>query len=767
MSKLSLSEAAAGPTLSNGTIMVSVDLAAGTLTFAQAAGGRAVLASAATAIDFTDGETLSSRRTGFRLAGSEPVEEAHGRGLALRLRLAAGGVAALDLTVTLYEEQPFAVLRSTYRDTSGQPRRVQAFRVLEGGRLRLGADARPWRFYKQGWQSWSPTLVLPCAGEDIPTGPPVAGPGTQPPAAAGRFLSELVTAIVAPGSSRAINAGFISAADQFSQLWLDRGSRSLTAVSYADGIEVAPGDALSSEALLVDITSEPLAGLQTYGDALAREMGATPWPRPLAGWCSWYYYWQGVSEADVLANLGYLAENRDELPLEYVQLDDGYQTGIGDWLTVNEKFPHGLRWLAERIHERGFKAGLWLAPFLIGAGSRLYAEHPEWAVQYRTGRPCVAMVNWGQACFALDCTRPEAIEWLSEVFRTVSNDWGFDYVKIDFTYAAAVDGLRHDTNVTRAQAYRRGLEAVRRAMGDKFILGCGNPIGPSVGLIDGARIGPDVAPIWTPPQRLREPGRSDLSVPGSLNAIRNTLSRFWMHGRLWLNDPDCLLARDSETALTADEVRTLATVIALCGGMALDSDNLARLTPERRALISFLLPPLGRPAVPLDLFAEEMPRLFALDCGMHRLLGVFNWDDEPREIHAPLPEQPAHAFEAWSKAYLGVHQGQISVRIPAHGCALLALRSALDRPQLVGSTFHVGQGVLEVASESFAGDTLVLSLKPVAAKEGTLYLHLPPSFRQAPPRVEGADADAAPGDAGLLAIHLALREPRQLRIRLG
>src|SRR4030067_657255 len=87
--------------------------------------------------------------------------------------------------------------------------------------------------------------------------------------------------------------------------------------------------------------------------------------------------------------------------------------------------------------------------------------------------------------------------------------------------------------------------------------------------------------------------------PPAVNALRNTITRFWMHTRLWLSDPDCLLLRDSETALTPDEVRTLATVIALSGGMILDSDDVTRLPAERRRGLSRLLPPRGAGAVPL------------------------------------------------------------------------------------------------------------------------------------------------------------------------
>ena len=145
---------------------------------------------------------------------------------------------------------------------------------------------------------------------------------------------------------------------------------------------------------------------------------------------------------------------------------------------------------------------------------------------------------------------------LEKVFTTVFDEWKFDYIKIDFLYAGAVDGIRSNPNVTRAQAYRRAIEKIREIAGERFIPGCGHPMGPSIGIVNGSRISPDVAPFWYPHERPREEGRSDLSTVSTFNAIRNTMVRFWMHDRIWLNDPDCMLARGTDTALTLAEVQS-------------------------------------------------------------------------------------------------------------------------------------------------------------------------------------------------------------------
>ena len=164
-----------------------------------------------------------------------------------------------------------------------------------------------------------------------------------------------------------------------------------------------------------------------------------------------------------------------------------------------------------------------------------------------------------------------------------------------------------------------------------------------------------------------------MSEPSALNAIRNSITRWWMHGRLWQNDPDCLLLRDSETAMTPDEVRTLATVIAMSGGMVLDSDDLTQLSDERRGWLSMLLPAYGKAARPVDLFEPDTPRRLELDLGTHRMLALFNWDEEAAKIEVPLAAA-VQMFDSWSGEDLGVRHGSVEVDLAPHGCRLLAIR---------------------------------------------------------------------------------------------
>jgi len=425
VSEVTIRDGDDGPVLENGIVRVNVHLNRGTFGVTAVEVGRGSLAGAAVSVELDGGPTISSRGVGFSVERDEVVDDRLGRGRCVVLaRESDEHEPELMATLTLYEGMPFATVRSEVVNRGRLALKAAAFRVLDGAQVKLGTGAVDWRFYKEGWQDWSPALVLPVSGEDVPMSPPVIAPRTQPERKQGRFLSELMTLVAAPNGASLL-AGFTSAAEQFSQVWLDREGRALTATSYADGIEVPPGGRLASETLLIDPSAGALESMRRYGEALGRDSMAVTWPDPVAGWCSWYYYFHSISESEVIANLDETCQRRREMPFEYVQIDDGYQAGIGDWLTPNSKFPKGMGWLADQIHEKGLKAGLWLAPFLIGEKSRAWKDHPEWAVQHNPGTPMIAMLNWEQRCYALDLTRPDVIEWLEKVFRTIFDEWGY------------------------------------------------------------------------------------------------------------------------------------------------------------------------------------------------------------------------------------------------------------------------------------------------------------------------------------------------------
>ncbi|MGH2428588.1 MAG: glycoside hydrolase family 36 protein [Candidatus Limnocylindria bacterium] len=270
--------------------------------------------------------------------------------------------------------------------------------------------------------------------------------------------------------------------------------------------------------------------LARWSDNVVAGMQLPP-PRPApTAWCSWYHYFTEVTEADIDENLAAMEEL--DLPIEVVQLDDGYQAEVGDWVTLSDRFA-SLEAMARRIHASGRRAGIWIAPFLVGERSELARRHPDWLVQSGTG-PTDAGWNWDEDLAALDVTHPAAAAYLADVLGTMRG-WGFDFFKVDFVYAGALDGQRNQP-IDGLEAYRIGMELIREAIGDAYLLGCGAPILPSIGLVDAMRVSPDTAPTY-------EPSDGSLSEPEVSLAIVTGVARAFQHGRFWINDADCLIVR--------------------------------------------------------------------------------------------------------------------------------------------------------------------------------------------------------------------------------
>jgi alpha-galactosidase len=316
-----------------------------------------------------------------------------------------------------------------------------------------------------------------------------------------------------------------------------------------------------------------------YAEQLAQRLGARGRGRPDRVWCSWYGLYTGISEEILLQVLPGL----QGLPFEVFQVDDGWQVSLGDW-EANDKFPSGMQALAERIRQAGYVPGLWLAPLAVAPKSSLFQERPEWLLRDGRGELVLAGHNWGDDFYGLDVTRPGVQKWLDERIQQVRS-WGFDYLKLDFLYAGALPGVRYQ-KLPGELALRKALEIIRQAAGDEaYILTCGVPMLASLGLADGVRVGPDVAPLWDNPDRSYF--LHDLSGPGVLNAIRTTLHRLWLRPLIQV-DPDVAYFRTQYNLLTSEQKAVLQDLVQVTGFRA-TSDLPGWLAPdERQGLLEFL-----------------------------------------------------------------------------------------------------------------------------------------------------------------------------------
>jgi len=408
----------------------------------------------------------------------------------------------------------------------------------------IPVDSTRARVYEEGWQSWSPVGSYPATA----TSP-------RPPDSRAATMGWRAAKLPPPTDFQGEGVLAVEAEAGVCVWYGPNPSQevpSIRARLAGDTIVIA-ADAATDE-----VDAETLdEALARVGDALApADLGRRAIPR---GWCSWYGYFGHVTESDVLENLA--TADRLALPLEVIQLDDGYEPVVGQWLDPSPRFG-SLAYVLAAISARGRTPGLWTAPFLVGSESRIARRHSDWLVGgAHAGR------HWGQELYALDVTQPAAAEHLEHVYRSLAEQ-GVRYHKLDFLYAGAIPGRRF-VDADPIAAYREGLRVVRRGAGDDAVLvGCGAPLLPSVGLVDAMRIGPD---ILAEPR----PGASTNASRSIAHAIDVASARAWMNGRLWVNDPDCLVVRPE----IADRDRWAAFVTGY-RGLAVSSDRLVELDPH-------------------------------------------------------------------------------------------------------------------------------------------------------------------------------------------
>ncbi len=706
------------------------------------------------------------------------LEDVHG--VAEEVTFAYHAVQGLALMVQFrfYATRPFVLFRITCTNegTASVALRRFFFRSLPNS---LRPTTAPTGFYRMDWQSWSNAGFLPASARETSspwymrrfTSPMMHNASTPWGGRVGRFWSESMGVLAT--SHELLVAGGASLGDQFVQVRADLRSDNLglSLHSQGDDVPLSIGEARNSEWFYLEWVSCPAteevsastcsAGvwadpLAQYAYAVARQMEVPPLRPAPYSWSSWYIYGDKVAESDVVHNLAAAALLADVLPLQVIQLDQGFEPQWGDWRERNGRFPHSLQWLAERIRGSNFVPGLWLGPFTAHPRSQIATAHPEWLLRNRRGQPVSAGLFAGVfVAQALDTTHPAVEDYLRELIGAAVREWGYDYLKLDFLYAAALPGVRHNPHLTRAQVYRRALRLIREAAGQTtFLVGCGAPLGPSIGLVDAMRIGPDTAPSWEPVfAGLQRPFRKDGSMPALRNSLRNVMTRAWMHGRWWINDPDALMVRETQTTLNAEEIRSQLTLLGLSGGLFGLSDNLSQLTSEQTAVAALLYPPLLEGMDILDLFRRSMPTEVvapvARPWGHWQLVGLFNWRETasvallPRHLPGFDPRRKYHLVDFWNRRYQCLDAGAPlpEFALAPHGCVLLGLRPVVEGPQLVGTTFHVSQGGEVLAWRVEPGAvTLRLVLGRIA--EGEIWLALP-----LPPREATLDGVPIPREA--------------------
>ena len=356
------------------------------------------------------------------------------------------------------------------------------------------------------------------------------------------------------------------------------GDRSKVFGAYAKAFRMVNAEKDEREGGQADPDLEKLKkeGTLPEGSVYIRGRGAVKVPEKLAGYTSWYNYFANIDASTIRRDLDGLISATKGLQVakdsEIFQIDDGWQTAVGDWKIDPVKFPvpandkGGLAAIVDEVHKAGMKAGLWLAPFCVGSDAKVLRDNPEWILKTRKGgkRKAIAGFNgWGgplDPFYAFDLENEEVRKHIKDVFKKVW-EWGFDLVKLDFLYAAC---MFPRGGKTRGRLMHEAMKFLREEClddkkinggGQKLLLGCGVPIVSALGYVEACRIGCDVDLTYKP----RFYGKcTNEEIVSAGNAMNNTIWRSHLDGNFFLADPDVFFLRGEKAPERTEEAKEIA-----------------------------------------------------------------------------------------------------------------------------------------------------------------------------------------------------------------
>jgi len=506
-------------------------------------------------------------------------------------------------------------------------------------------------------------------------------------------------------------------------------------------VEVAPGQQAAGEVAAIGWFDDAVAGLETYASCVAKAHDIRLGHKIPDGYCTWYHA-RALDEKRMVELAEWSEKHLKDYGFCLLQIDDGWQVSSRDFSGYNPKgpYPSGMKPTAETIRGHGMLAGIWFIPFGWDHKREIFRDHQDLFVQKPGGG--VYSVHWAGDC--MDCTNPKTISFLREQIARMTRGWGYNYIKIDGLWTGmAVNILYpqphyraddlgqvvlHDMSKTQVEAYRTGLKLVREASGaDTFILGCNiaqnmRTMGGSVGLVDGMRIGPDVGANWG----------------GILSCVLPTSHMWFWHGKVWYNDPDCLMLR---SPLTLDQSRAWGTVIALLGQMNLVSEWMPALPAEKLEVVKRTMPNPGLTGRPVDLFEHNRPQVFQLTWGRGEraipagaglrgddqptlndqrrdTVGLFNWEaDKSATVGVDLRELGLSdgaedryvGFDYWENAFVPPFTGKLWAALKPSSCRAVTIQRLLDRPQVLSTSRHVTGGLVDLVELAWSDKDAALS----------------------------------------------------------
>jgi hypothetical protein len=701
----------------------------------------------------------------------------------------------LDITIsyTLYDRLSTFFVNASCKNVSGKQINIRSIEPIcateETGASVIWQDAN--KILTNGPMYYDAGMVYNIGDtftEPTPYGPIKGGnlsPDFEFPSG-NRIRSWWNAAIFSGYDKEGMVCGFVDNHTGLGQIILSKtteGKLSLYTESvFAPGTQLRPGNEISSGRFAMNIARDPYYSLEAFADIMGNLNGArSKWN--INGWCNWFYTYEFITEEEVIRNAEFASRHLRKYGLEYIQVDEGYQRYHGDW-EGNERFPHGMKWLAGTINDLGLKPGIWLAPFVISEPTEVYAKHPEWLLKHSDGRLMRVGpwpdedTDWARnenpRRYGLDVTHPDARKWLYDLFSNMAGNWGYQMFKIDFVAWSLLSAYSYyDQSYTPAMAYRKAMETIRSAVGNKSHINDCGPGPVTVGLIDSMRIESDQNYGFADAAWKQYFLESSSSAPAAAK-------RYYFNERTWTNDADHVCI----SLLSVNQARAAATLIALTGGNVISGDRLIDLDITRIEILKKIYPAWGTAARPVDLFDNDRQAIFSLNVkkpfGEWTVVGLFN-PGMTGQMEKTIPlerlrldmDKTYIAYDFWLERLFGEVKGDLIVSLQPESVTLLSIHEKGNRPQVISTDRHVLQGACETDDINWNEETKTLGVisSGPSGCEYNVMIYLPDGISWKQDRQmlvrDFENYSVRPVGRQLLKVHLRFSDTEKLRWQLS
>ena len=375
-----------------------------------------------------------------------------------------------------------------------------------------------------------------------------------------------------------------------------------------------------------------------------------------------------------------------------------------------------MREISDYIRSKGLIPGIWFTPYSV-APMEVYNQHPEWFLYGSDGKPFTGFGIhpgwnwpkeegrkydwWEMGPGIINVMNDQAVkQWFAKHWKKISEEWNYDFFKIDGQpmaaqiYEKAVNGGGID-------GYRKGLEIGRKISGDKFINACWGTETDAIGLVDGARTGPDTG-----------------TFP---HAMEYLIRWNYLNNIAWYCDPD---AAANLHKATIERVRLNAQARVLTGQQFLTDDIWTKISEPICKAWQQSFPMLN--IKPANLYQIENYKDYDIfDLRIAKpwktwdVVGIFNYDENPCKKTLDLAKlellsDKVHVFEYWSSTYLGLFDKNDKIERNLNACegqTFSIVSDVADEPVLLSTSRHLTAGALDLVDIKWEKDNKKWTIK--------------------------------------------------------